>query len=142
MLDHVFTDAIGALRDILEQALLERQAFEERFQVDVLLGPRADWFTADARRRFTDQTWTVTPRSNRVGLRLAGPEPLERAQTGELPSEGTVPGAVQIPPNGQPVVFTADHPVTGGYPVIGYVADADVDRCAQLAPGQRIRFRR
>jgi allophanate hydrolase subunit 2 len=50
-------------------------------------------------------------------------------------------GAVQIPPSGTPVLFLADAPVTGGYPVIGYVADADADRCAQLRPGQSLRFR-
>ncbi len=78
--------------------------------------------------------------SNRVGLRLAGPE-LVRTRDGELASEGMVRGALQVPPSGQPVLFLADHPVTGGYPVIGYVADADVDRCAQLAPGDVLRLR-
>jgi len=52
-----------------------------------------------------------------------------------------VPGALQVPPSGKPVLFLADHPVTGGYPVIGYVADTDVDRCAQLRPGQKLLLR-
>ena len=55
--------------------------------------------------------------------------------SGELPSEGIVRGAVQVPPSGEPVVFLADHPVTGGYPVVAVVVDADVDRAAQAAPG-------
>ncbi|MFP5370515.1 MAG: allophanate hydrolase subunit 2 family protein, partial [Actinomycetes bacterium] len=75
-----------------------------------------------------------------VGLRLDGPA-LERTRTDELPSEGMVRGALQVPPSGRPVLFLADHPVTGGYPVIAYVADDDVDRCAQLRPGQTIAFR-
>ena len=75
-----------------------------------------------------------------MGLRLEG-EALERTRTDELPSEGLVRGALQVPPSGKPVLFLADHPVTGGYPVIGYVADADVDRCAQLRPGQRLLLR-
>jgi len=109
--------------------------------VTVLPGPRADWFTDQAHALLTGTGWTVTGDGNRVGLRLAGPE-LTRARTGELPSEGMVRGALQVPPSGQPVLFLADHPVTGGYPVIGYVAEPDVDRCGQLAPGQTLRFRR
>ncbi len=109
--------------------------------VAVRPGPRADWFADDVHRTLTGTAWEVTGDSNRVGLRLAGPV-LARRREGELASEGMVRGALQVPPSGQPVLFLADHPVTGGYPVIGYVADADVDRCGQLAPGQTLRFRR
>jgi biotin-dependent carboxylase-like uncharacterized protein len=108
--------------------------------VPVLPGPRANWFSADAWRTLTGTSYTVSSESNRVGLRLAG-EPLTRVRTGELPSEGMVRGALQVPPSGTPVLFLADHPVTGGYPVIGYVVDEAVDRCAQLRPGQSLRFR-
>ncbi|WP_106209441.1 5-oxoprolinase/urea amidolyase family protein [Kineococcus rhizosphaerae] len=108
--------------------------------LDVVLGPRDDWFSPATVQRFCDQEWVVTPRSNRVGLRLDA-EPLERAVTGELPSEGTVPGAVQVPPDGRPVVFAADHPVTGGYPVIACVAAHHLDLLAQVPPGARVRFR-
>ncbi|WNV73770.1 biotin-dependent carboxyltransferase family protein [Geodermatophilus sp. DSM 44513] len=106
--------------------------------VRVLPGPRADWFADPA--ALTGTAWEVTGESNRIGLRLAG-VPLERSRTGELPSEGMVRGALQVPPSGQPVLFLADPPVTGGYPVIGYVADDDVDCCGQLRPGQTLRFR-
>ena len=85
------------------------------------------------------RTYVVSGESNRVGVRLEG-EPLQRSRDGELPSEGMLRGALQVPPSGLPVLFLADHPVTGGYPVIGYVDDADVDRCAQLRPGQRLRL--
>lgn len=105
----------------------------------VVPGPRQDWFTSASREAFYAEEWTVTPQSNRVGLRLSGPE-LERERQGELKSEGTVLGSVQVPPNGQPVLFLADHPVTGGYPVIGVVLDADLDRAGQLPPGARVRF--
>jgi biotin-dependent carboxylase-like uncharacterized protein len=108
--------------------------------VAVLPGPRADWFGDAGWAALTGQSWAVTSESNRVGLRLDG-VPLDRLREGELPSEGMVRGAVQVPPSGTPVLFLADHPVTGGYPVIGYVVDADVDRCAQLRPGQLLRFR-
>ena len=109
--------------------------------VRVLPGPRADWFPPEAAAALTGTAWTVTGESNRIGLRLAG-EPLQRSRTGELASEGMVRGALQVPPSGQPVLFLADAPVTGGYPVIGYVADDDVDRCGQLRPGQVLRLRR
>ena len=112
--------------------------------VTVLPGPRADWFGDAGWAALTGQAWTVTSASNRVGLRLDG-TPLDRLRDGELPSEGMVRGALQVPPSGLPVLFLADHPVTGGYPVIGYVRDeprdSDVDRCAQLQPGQQLRFR-
>ncbi len=106
--------------------------------VRVLPGPRADWFPSPA--ALTGTAWEVTGESNRIGLRLAGAA-LQRSRTGELASEGMVRGALQVPPSGQPVLFLADAPVTGGYPVIGYVEDADVDRCGQLRPGQTLRLR-
>ncbi len=101
-------------------------------------GPRADW-VADP-TALTRTTWTVSSRSDRVGMRLEG-EPLRRTDKRELPSEGMVRGAIQVPPGGEPVVFLADHPVTGGYPVVAVVVDADVDRAAQVRPGQSVRFR-
>ena len=101
----------------------------------VRLGPRDDWFTGlDA---FLAATYTVTPVSNRVGARLAGPA-LTRARSGELPSEGLVLGAVQVPADGQPLIFLADHPTTGGYPVVGVVED--VTPLAQARPGTTVSF--
>ena len=106
----------------------------------VLPGPRRDWLDPAAWSALTTELWTVTADSNRVGLRLAGPE-LTRTRTDELPSEGLVPGAVQVPPDGAPVLFLADHPVTGGYPVLAVVATADLGAAAQLRPGDSLRFR-
>lgn len=106
----------------------------------IMLGPRDDWFTPAALETLVGQSWAVTPRSDRVGVRLVG-VPLERAVEGELPSEGAVTGAIQVPPDGQPVLFLADHPLTGGYPIVGAVVDADLDLAGQLPPGARIRFR-
>ncbi|WP_307080399.1 5-oxoprolinase subunit B/C family protein [Arthrobacter pascens] len=108
--------------------------------LDIVPGPRDDWFDAAAVASLCTQEWEVTPSSNRVGMRLAG-EPLRRSRDGELPSEGTVAGALQIPPEGQPVLFLADHPITGGYPVIGVVVDHQLDLAAQVPIGGRLRFR-
>jgi allophanate hydrolase subunit 2 len=81
----------------------------------------------------------VSPASSRVGIRLEGPA-LERAITDELRSEGLVSGALQVPPDGHPILLLADHPTTGGYPVIAVVREADLPRAAQLRPGQSLRF--
>ena len=108
--------------------------------LDVVPGPRADWFDQAALDAFTGQDWSVLPQSNRVGMRLDG-TPLQRTRRGELPSEGTVAGALQVPPEGLPVLFLADHPITGGYPVIAVVVDSQLDLAAQLPIGGKIRFR-
>jgi biotin-dependent carboxylase-like uncharacterized protein len=101
-------------------------------------GPRADRI-ADL-SVLTTTGWTVSSRSDRVGMRLEGGR-LEWADGGEIPSEGMVSGSVQVPSGGEPVVFLADHPVTGGYPVAAVLLAADVDRAAQARPGQSVRIR-
>jgi allophanate hydrolase subunit 2 len=103
-------------------------------------GPRLDWFAADAWHVLTSAPFHVTPHGDRVGVRLSGP-PLHRAVTTELPSEGMVEGAVQVPPDGSPIVMLADHPVTGGYPVIAVVDPRDLGHLAQMPPGSTVRFR-
>ena len=103
-------------------------------------GPRADWFEPPG---LAGARYTVSPQSNRVGLRLTG-EPLTRVaarRDTELPSEGIVLGAVQVPADGQPLVFLADHPTTGGYPVIAVVHPDDLARLAQARPGTSVVFR-
>ncbi|MEV7969964.1 biotin-dependent carboxyltransferase family protein [Sphaerisporangium sp. NPDC088356] len=108
--------------------------------LQILPGPRDDWFSEEALKTLCSEPYEVTTDSNRVGMRLSGPR-LERVREGELPPEGMVPGALQVPPSGRPTLFLADHPVTGGYPVIAVVRTRDVDRAAQARPGQFIRFR-
>ncbi|ORA63029.1 biotin-dependent carboxyltransferase family protein [Mycobacteroides franklinii] len=107
-------------------------------ELKVVPGPRDDWFAdPDA---LIHGNWIVSDRSDRVGTRLIG-KPLElRDPARQLPSEGVVRGAIQVPPGGQPVILGPDHPVTGGYPVIGVITDHDVDLAAQVRPGQSVRF--
>ena len=112
----------------------------ERPVLRVLPGPRRDWLAPEAWAELGRAEWTVSTDSDRVGVRLAGPR-LARARDDELPSEGLVPGAVQVPPDGAPVLFLADHPVTGGYPVLAVVVTADLGAAAQLRPGDVVRFR-
>jgi biotin-dependent carboxylase-like uncharacterized protein len=104
-------------------------------------GPRDDWFTGEALDLLTSQPYRVTTHSNRIGVRLAGPA-LTRRHNAELPSEGLVTGAVQVPADGQPLVFLADRPTTGGYPVIGVVDPRDLRIAAQARPGAQLTFRR
>lgn len=108
--------------------------------LDIFCGPRTDWFTQASIDLLREQIWQVTPQSNRIGLRLNGEYPLSRVKHEELPSEGTCIGAIQIPASGQPVLFLADHPVTGGYPVIASVAPYHLDLAGQIPINARIRF--
>jgi biotin-dependent carboxylase-like uncharacterized protein len=105
----------------------------------LVLGPRHDWFSEAALAGLGEARFTVASASNRIALRTEGPA-LERAVHLELPSEGLVLGSVQVPPNGHPLVFLADHPTTGGYPVIGVVPVADLAAAAQARPGTGVRF--
>jgi len=114
---------------------------DDEVELRVVTGPRDDWFTPAAMESLLQASYEVTSDSNRVGMRLHGPA-LDRAVDDELPSEGVVRGALQVPSGGQPVLFLADHPVTGGYPVIAVVIGDDVDRAGQARPGQHLRFRR
>jgi KipI family sensor histidine kinase inhibitor len=107
----------------------------------VTLGPRDDLFAAAAVERFFASTWTVDTAADRVGLRLSGSAgSLPMADVAELPSEAMATGSIQVPPSGNPILFLNDHPVTGGYPVIGVVEREALRLAAQLAPGDRIVF--
>lgn len=107
----------------------------------VVRGPRDRWFTQDSLDSFFQQVFTVSTDSNRIGVRLKAETPLSRRIDGELKSEGMVRGSIQVPPDGNPVVFGPDHPVTGGYPVIAVLTAHSCDRAAQLQPGDKVRFR-
>ncbi len=148
--DPVGADAVLALADeregLTSVSLTETPAFPapkagDVVTLDVVLGPRTDWFTEAGLASLTDQLWTVTPQSSRVGIRLSGDQPIERRDSAELPSEGTATGAIQVPHSGQPVLFLADHPLTGGYPVIGAVAEYHLDLAGQIPANAKIRFR-
>jgi biotin-dependent carboxylase-like uncharacterized protein len=110
--------------------------------IPVLLGPREDWFT-DPGTQLATGSWKVSPESNRVGVRLIGTALRRTAASNdvELASEGLVTGAIQVRPNGLPVVFLADHPTTGGYPVIAVVSPASLSALAQARPGVKVHFR-
>ena len=107
--------------------------------VRVMPGPEHDEFSAAARADFWAAAWKLEPQSNRMGFRFTGPT-LARERGGELPSHGVLPGVIQVPPSGQPIVLLADAQTTGGYPKIGVVIRADLWKLAQLRLGGRLRF--
>ncbi|ALN74758.1 urea amidolyase family protein [Aureimonas sp. AU20] len=139
--DPVARTIVGAVTPALEAPFL-CPARGETVVLDVVMGPRTDWFTDEAVALLASQVFEVTPQSNRVGIRLEGAVPLSKREgMGELPSEGTATGAIQVPHSGQPVLFLADHPLTGGYPVIATVAEYHLDLAGQIPVHARIRFR-
>ncbi|GAB2985874.1 5-oxoprolinase subunit C family protein [Nocardioides montaniterrae] len=105
----------------------------------VVPGPRAGWIAEPA--LLTRTRWVVGGKSDRVGVRLEGGRLVLQDPERQLPSEGATRGAIQVPPSGEPIVFGPDHPVTGGYPVVGVVVEEDTDRLAQLRPGETVGFR-
>lgn len=111
-------------------------------ELDVVMGPRSDWFDAQSLALLFAQSWQVSQDSNRVGLRLQGEQALTRSISRELESEGTCIGALQVPSSGQPVLFMHDHPLTGGYPVIAAVAPHHWDLVAQIPAGCWIKFKK
>ncbi|NIL74865.1 biotin-dependent carboxyltransferase family protein [Rhodococcus sp. B10] len=101
-------------------------------------GPRDSLFSVEDKQALVSTSWTVGANSNRVGIRLTG-QPLTIGSV-DLRSEGMALGAIQVPPSGEPIVFLADHPVTGGYPVIGVVTEDDLDLLGQAAVGSTVTF--
>lgn len=107
----------------------------------VVFGPQADYFTPQALARFLGESYTVSQAADRMGLRLEGARLQHRPDKDvEIVSDATVPGSVQVPGNGQPIVLLADGQTVGGYPKIATVISADLPRLAVLPPGQTLRF--
>lgn len=107
--------------------------------VRVILGPQEEWFADEAIATLGGGRYTVTPQSDRMGYRLIGP-PLVHVRSTEMVSDATPPGALQVPPNRQPILLMADGQTTGGYPKIAVVISADLPLAAQLLPGDTISF--
>jgi KipI family sensor histidine kinase inhibitor len=109
--------------------------------IRIMPGPHLDRFAPGSLDRLYETAWTVASEADRMGYRLDGPA-VEHGRAPEVPSVGLPLGAVQVPPDGRPIIMLVDRPVTGGYPVIGCVPAADIWRVAQLLPGDPVRFAR
>lgn len=141
--DNIFIANNSALRPVL-LSLDDPYSLPEagdKVVLDVVMGPRTDWFTEQSITMFLEKPWQVTAASNRIGIRLQSDARLERSRSDELPSEGTVTGAIEVPANGEPVLFLRDRPVTGGYPVIANLVEDQIDLAAQIPIGAFIKFR-
>ncbi|WP_207842869.1 biotin-dependent carboxyltransferase family protein [Williamsia soli] len=128
----------GDLPDLDVAAVATPEADE--VELSVLRGPRDDW-VVDV-DDLVHTVWQASDHSDRVGMRLSGNAPglRHRDEDRQLPSEGLVRGSIQVPPSGEPVIFLADHPMTGGYPVVAVLVDEDTDIAAQIRPGQSVRL--
>jgi KipI family sensor histidine kinase inhibitor len=130
-------DRLGICRPQAEGGSRPRSAPAPRTEprVRVILGPQRDHFTDAALERFLSAPWRVLASSDRIGCRLSGTRLDHRGAT-EIPTDGMVPGSVQVPPDGLPIVMLADGPTTGGYPKIATVVTADLPLLGQLVPGE------
>lgn len=137
--DDVVPLRLASVADQAESALPGplRLGLEE--PVRVVLGPQADWFTGDAVQTFLTSVYTVSPQSDRMGFRLDGPK-LAHAKGYNIVSDGTMPGSIQVPGSGQPIILMVDHQTTGGYPKIATVVSADLPLVGRRRPGRTIRF--
>ena len=116
----------------------EQRDYSRPPMLAVWRGPQWNLFSEEQQNRFFAQTWTVSPRSDRVGYRLSG-EPLAHA-IGELISEPVIPGTIQVPENGQPIITMRDGPTVGGYAKLGVVDERHISWLAQVRPGRDVRF--
>jgi antagonist of KipI len=132
--------AVGKPQCALRRLNRERLATLFGFELRVTRGPQRDWFSRDAVTRFFATEYTVSELANRNGLRLQG-DPISLATNRQLLTEGVSLGAVQVPPDGQPIILFVDQQTTGGYPKIANVISADMHRVGQLKPRDVIRFR-
>lgn len=114
--------------------------FHDRDLVEVIAGPDLDAFDPEVRARFVGSTYRISPSSDRVGTRLEGP-PLRRAPGHVDTSRPMVRGAIEVPPDGTPIVLGPEHPTTGGYPVLAVISHADLGRFFAIRLGGRVRFR-
>ena len=109
-------------------------------ELRIIPGPELELFTVASREQLWRDAWRITPQSNRMGSRLEGPE-LKRKRNGDMLSSGVIPGTIQVPPSGQPIVLMGDAQTTGGYPRVGVVIRADLWKLAQAPLDGRLRFR-
>ena len=112
---------------------------EKQCNFKVYPGPQMNFFSDETIQQFVSTPYIITTQSDRMGLRLKG-EPLISHNTHDILSEGILPGSIQIPSNGQPIVLLRDIPCTGGYPKIALLASEDISKISQLPPGSKVTF--
>jgi antagonist of KipI len=109
-------------------------------EIRVIKGAEFERFSSAGKTKFFDEEFQITPKSDRMGYRLSGPE-LQLNEPFELLSEAVAEGTIQVPQDGNPIILLADRQTTGGYPRIAQIATVDLPAVAQLKPGEKIRFK-
>jgi biotin-dependent carboxylase-like uncharacterized protein len=115
--------------------------FSKEAEVRVAMGPQDDYFTRKGISTFLSEPYTITSESDRQGYRLEG-SPVEHVSAADIISDAILPGAIQVPGSGQPIIMMRDAQTTGGYTKIACVISADLDILAQMLPGRRLRFKK
>ncbi|MBP2072575.1 biotin-dependent carboxylase-like uncharacterized protein [Thermoanaerobacterium butyriciformans] len=115
-------------------------SYSNEEEIRVILGPQDDYFSEEAVKIFLTSTYVITKDSDRMGYRLEGPE-IKAKEGHDIITDGILPGAIQIPGNGKPIIILKDAQTTGGYKKIATVISFDLSKLAQLKPGDKIRFR-
>jgi len=115
--------------------------FPKELCIRVIMGPQDDYFTREGIDTFLSEPYTITPDSDRQGYRLKGPIITHRSGA-DIISDAILPGSVQVPGNGQPIIMMVDAQTTGGYTKIACVIGPDIDLLAQLLPGRKVRFQK
>ena len=136
--------AIGEASGDFHPRIVSRKALDQlrpRKFLRATIAPQTEAFSADSIRRFYEGPWTVTEESNRMGLRLQGPQ-LDAPHSGQMITEGVSLGAIQVPAGGQPIILFVEQQTTGGYPKIANIVAADLPSVGQLRPRDEIRFER
>jgi len=108
--------------------------------IRVIKGTNFDYFSEEGKNNFFEKEFTVSKLSDRMGMRLNGPE-IENIVNTNIKSEGLLKGVIQVPADGNPIIMLSDHGTIGGYPKIGVVASVDYDRLVQISPGSKIKFK-
>lgn len=117
----------------------QRPAYSSEPVIRVVLGPQLDYFSTTALNTLLQQPYTISPASDRMGMRLQGPVIVHQKEPG-IVSDGVITGSIQVPPDGMPIVMMVDHQTTGGYSKIATVIQADIPILAQCLPGDTVRF--
>ena len=108
--------------------------------IRVIKGTNFDYFSEEGKNNFFEKEFTVSKLSDRMGMRLNGPE-IKNIVNTNIKSEGLLKGVIQVPADGNPIIMLSDHGTIGGYPKIGVVASVDYDRLVQISPGSKIKFK-
>lgn len=141
MVPFIIRDDLKSYRTSIDLSTLAQDFLttQKPVKIRVVAGPQEDYFTLSGLNTFYNSEYEISSDSDRKGLRLTGPT-IERQDVGEIVSDGTPPGSIQITGSGIPLIILNDGPTTGGYPKIGVVVTPDLDLLAQLRPGDFISF--